>query len=555
MSIRHCIWVALALAGSASIAGAQQTAPPLPRTGVSTSTFLIFVRSAQVGVEQIAVTRTTEGWDILSTGRIAPPVDIVARRLEIRYTADWHPVEFAIDASVRSQPQAIHTTFDATSAKNDITVGGQTTTKSDQIEQGAIVLPSGLFSPYEALAARLRMASPNATFPVYILPQVSMTLTVVDSSTDQIQTSSRLIAARRTHVTISTPNAPLDLTIWGDENGRLLRLTVPAENLDVVREDIASVASRQVVISRANDERVRIPANGFTLAGTLSKPTAPAESPRPAVVLVGGSGPADRDGLAFGIATLGELAGALADAGFIVLRYDKRGVGQSGGRPETAALTDISDDQRAAIKFLTERKDVDDKRIAVAGHSEGGLVSLISAGKDKRLAAVVLLATPGISGSDLVLAQQQHLLSRSNLPEADRQTRIDLQKRINDAAMTGKGLDAFPPDVRRQIDNTEFQSLLNTDPAKLVPGVRQPILIVQGLLDTQVASDNADRLEALARARKQPAAVDVVKVPGVNHLLAPATTGEVDEYATLADKHVSPAVSSAVVEWLKKILK
>jgi uncharacterized protein len=555
MSIRHCIWVALALAGSASIAGAQQTAPPLPRSGVSTSTFLVFVRSAQVGVEQIAVTRTTEGWNILSTGRIAPPADITARRLEIRYTADWHPIEFAIDASVRNQPQSIRTVFDATTARNEITVGGQTTTKSDPIEPGAIVLPSGLFSPYEAMAARLRTATPDTTFPVYILPQSSLQLTVIDSSTDQIQTSARLIAARRTHVTLSTPNVPLDLNIWSDENGRLLRLTVPAQNLDVVREDIASVASRQVVVSRANDERVRIPANGFTLAGTVSKPTAPSEAPRPAVVLVGGSGPADRDGLAFGIATLGELAGALADAGFIVMRYDKRGVGQSGGRPETAGLPDFSDDQRAAIKFLTDRKDVDDKRIAVAGHSEGGLVSLISAGKDKRVAAVVLLATPGVSGSDLVLAQQQHLLSRSNLPDADRQTRIDLQKRINDAAMTGKGLEAFPPDVRRQIDNTEFQSLLNADPAKIVPGVRQPILIVQGVLDTQVAPDNAERLEALARSRKQPAAVDVVKVPGVNHLLAAATTGEVDEYATLPDKHISPAVSSAVVEWLKKTLK
>ena len=142
------------------------------------------------------------------------------------------------------------------------------------------------------------------------------------------------------------------------------------------------------------------------------------------------------------------------------------------------------------------------------------------------MAAVVLIATPGISGADFVLAQQQHLLSRSNLPEADRQTRIDLQKRINEAAMTGKGLEAFPPDVRRQIDNAEFQSLLNTDPAKLVPRVRQPILIVQGMLDTQVEPANADQLEALARDRKPPATVDVVKVPGVNHLLAPATTGE-----------------------------
>ena len=390
---------------------------------------------------------------------------------------------------------------------------------------------------------------------MYILPQASLSLKVVDSVTEQIQTSARLITARRTHVTISIPNLPLDLNIWGDENGRLLRFTVPAQNLDVVRDDIASVASRQVVVSRPNDERVRIPSNGFSLAGTLSKPAAASPSPLPAVVLVGGSGPADRDGLAFGIPILGQLAGALADAGFIVIRYDKRGVGQSGGRPESAGLGDFSDDQRAAMKFLTGRKDVDAKRIAVVGHSEGGLVSLLSADKEKRLAAVVLLATPGISGADFVLAQQQHLLSRSNLPDADKQTRIDLQKRINEAAMTGKGLEAFPPDVRRQIDNAEFQSLLNTDPAKLVPRVRQPILIVQGMLDTQVEPANADRLEALARERKPPATVDVVKLPGVNHLLTPATTGEADEYASLPDKHVSPAVSAAVVEWLKKTLK
>jgi len=180
---------------------------------------------------------------------------------------------------------------------------------------------------------------------------------------------------------------------------------------------------------------------------------------------------------------------------------------------------------------------------------------LLSAAKDKRIAAVVLIATPGIRGSELVLAQQQHLLNQSNLPDADRQKRIDLQKRINEAAMTGKGLDALSPDIRRQIDNAEFQSLLNADPAKIIPDVRQPILVVQGELDTQVAPANADRLEAIARARKQPAPVDVVKVPGINHLLVPATTGEVDEYATLPDKHISPAVSTAVADWLKKTLK
>jgi hypothetical protein len=565
MSIGHCICAAfVALAGSVSIANAQQPATLPALVGANTASFAIFLRSVRVGAEQIAVTRTADGWTILSTGRIAAPLDITARRMEVRYTADWKPVEFTIDATLRGQVQTIKTTFDATTATNEITIAGRTTTKSDPIEPGAIILPNALFAPYEALAIRLRTAAAESTFPVYILPQASMTLRVIDSVTEQIQTSARIIVARRTHVTISmpsapnappTPSVPLDMNIWGDENGRLLRLTVPAQNIDVAREDIASVAARQVTISRPNDELVRILSNGFSLAGTLSKPAEASTTPRPAVILTGGSGAADRDGLAFGIPTLGELAGALADAGFIALRYDKRGIGQSGGRPEAASLGDFADDQRSAVKFLSGRKDVDQKRIAVVGHSDGGLVSLLAAAKEKRIAAVVLIATPGTSGAELVLAQQQRLLSRSNLSDDDKQARIDLQKRINEAAMTGKGLDALSADIRRQVDNAEFQSLLTTDPVKIIPGVRQPMLIVQGELDTQVAPANADRLEALARARKQPAAVDVVKVPGVNHLMALAVTGEVDEYGTLPDKHISKALWTAVVEWLKRILK
>jgi alpha-beta hydrolase superfamily lysophospholipase len=321
-----------------------------------------------------------------------------------------------------------------------------------------------------------------------------------------------------------------------------------------VRTDIASVASRHVAISRSNDEQVRIPAVGFTLAGTLAKPT-DATTPRPAVILTAGAGPLDRDALTAGIPILGQLASALADAGFIVLRYDKRGVGQSGGRTEVASLGDFSEDQRAAVKFLTSRKDVDDRRIAVVGFTEGGLVSLLSAAKEKRIGAVVLVSTPGITGTDLVLAQQQHALNKSNLSEAEKQARIDLQKKINEAAVSGKGLDALTPAVRRQIDNAEFQSVLAADPAKLVANVKQPILVVQGERDTEVAPTNADRLEALAKARKQPGVVEVVKIPGVNHLLVPAQTGEVDEYTALPDKQISPVASAAIVDWLKKTLK
>ena len=106
-------------------------------------------------------------------------------------------------------------------------------------------------------------------------------------------------------------------------------------------------------------------------------------------MLVGGSGPTDRDELAFGIPILGQLAGALADAGFIVVRYDKRGVGQSGGRAEAASLADYADDVRAAVKLLSERKDVDPQaHRASSATAKAASVALLAAAKDKRIAAV-----------------------------------------------------------------------------------------------------------------------------------------------------------------------
>jgi uncharacterized protein len=556
MAFRHCICAAVALlAGSARIAAGQL--PPGVQAG-ATSSFMIFFRGTAVGVEQMTVMRTPEGWDILSTGRIGAPLDVVVRKLEVRYTGDWKPLEFMLDSTVKGEFQKVFTRIEGPSAASEITTGTGTepSRKTDTIDPNALLLTNAFYSPYEALSAQLKNAAPGSTLPAYILPLGSVALRVGESTVEQIQTAARVITAKKTRVTASSPGmSPLDLTIWGDENGRLLEMTVPAQGLDVARTDIASVSSRHVAISRPNDEQVRIPAIGFTLAGTLSKPTDAATAPRPAVILTAGTGPLDRDALTAGIPLLGQLASRLADAGFIVLRYDKRGVGQSGGRTEVASLADFSDDQRAAVKFLTSRKDVDDKRIAVVGHSEGGLVSLISAAKEKRIAAVVLMATPGVSGADIVLAQQEHALGKSKLSDVEKRARIDMQRKINEAAITGKGLDALTASVRKQIDNAEFQSVLAADPAKLVPNVRQPILVVQGERDMEVAPTNADRLEALAKARKQPAAVEVVKIPGVNHLLVPAETGEVDEYPALPDKQISPVAAASIVDWLGKTLK
>jgi pimeloyl-ACP methyl ester carboxylesterase len=552
-SIR-AVCTALALAAPFT-ASAQQPPVPVPLQETGAATFTIFVRGVPIGTEQIALTRGADGWTIVSSGRLGAPLDVIARRTQVRYTPEWRPIEFTFDGSVRGQAQTVRTSVEGTTATSNIVVAGQASQKTDTIDAAALlILPNGFFGPFEALAMRLKTAAVASDIPMYGVPAFAFSVRVGESSPAQIQTTARLVSARRTRVTLMFPGAPIDAEIWAEDSGRMIRVSVPGQSLEVVREDIGAVSSRSITISRPNDEAVKVPSNGFTLAATLSRPAQSSAARLPAVVLVGGSGPIDRDGLAYGVPVLGEIAGALADAGFVVLRYDKRGIGQSGGRAESASLADYADDLRAAMKMLSERKDVDPKRLAVVGHSEGGDVALLAATKEKRIAAVGLIATPGVAGTEIVLAQQRRLLNRTKLSAEERQAKVDAQKRIHEAVITGKGLEQLPADVRRAVDNPEFQSLLTTDPAKIVPGVRQPILIVQGERDTQVEPENADRLAALAHARKNATPVDVVKVPGINHLLVPATTGDVDEYTALPDKHVSPAVTQAIVTWLQKTL-
>jgi pimeloyl-ACP methyl ester carboxylesterase len=544
----------LALAMPCAVAAQPPDAPPTVQ-GAGASTFTIFLRGLPIGTEQTSVSRGAEGWTIVSSGRIGAPLDIVARRIEVRYTPEWKPRRFSLDGTLRGRTYTINTTVEGVTATSTTYSEGQAGNKTAPIDPNALfMLPNSFFGPFEALAAHLRTAiAPGTDIPMFGVPLLSFTIRVGETATEYIQTTARVITARRTRLTLNLPSAPIDAALWLDENGRMIRFSVPTQSLEVAREDIAAVSSRTVTVSRPNDDWTNIPSNGFNLAATISRPVN-AAGKLPAVVLVGGSGPTDRDELVFGIPVLGEIANALSDAGFLVVRYDKRGIGQSGGRAEAAGLNDYADDVRAAVDFVAKRKDVDPKRIAVVGHSEGGLVGLIAAGKDKRVAAVALLSTPGISGADLILSQQQHLLNQTKMTPEEKQAKVDAQKQIQEAVISGKGLDKLPAAIRRQVDNAEFQSILTTDPAKLMSEVKQPLLVVQGELDTQVEPANADQLRALADKRKKAPATEVVKVPGINHLLVPAKTGEVDEYARLEDKHVSPAVTQAIATWLKKTL-
>jgi uncharacterized protein len=137
--------------------------------------------------------------------------------------------------------------------------------------------------------------------------------------------------------------------------------------------------------------------------------------------------------------------------------------------------------------------------------------------------------------------------------EAERAEKIALQKKIQEAVVSGKGLEGLPPQIQKQADTPWFRSLLAFDPAQAMAKVSQPVLIVQGDLDVQVPPHHADKLGEMARARKKNPGAEVVHLPGINHLLVPATTGEVPEYQQLKDRKVSDQVATAIADWLKKI--
>ena len=552
--IRNCT---AALLG-AGLAVTTLAVSPARAQGVAAKTepateLLVFVGGKQVGREQVTVSRSGVGWIIAGTGKLGAPADITTNQFEAKYSADWQPLELRIDAVMGGKPIRLSTSFGLTTAVNEITQGGNTNSKTDQISARSLILPNNFFGAYEALAARLATAKEGAELPAYIAPSAEVKITVKSITDEQAKSPSGTLDLRRFEIIIQNPGGPLSasVTIHGS---RLARLEIPGAGLSVLRGDLATVSSRPEISRNPTDTDVTIPALGFNLAGTITTPPQVAGRLRhPAIILIAGSGRVDRDARVAGIPIFTQLAGGLAEQGFLVLRYDKRGVGQSGGREESATIQDYADDVLSIVKWLRKRDDVDDQRIALAGHSEGGVVAMIAASKESDdIDAIVLISAPGTPGAELILEQQRHSLDLLKVSEAERKAKTDIQERIQTAVVSGVGWEGLPPEYRKAADTPWFRSLLQFDPAPVMKRVKQPVLIVQGDLDKQVFPHHADKLAEMARARDRDVPEEVVHLPGVNHLLVPATTGEVSEYATLTTKKVEPQVATKIAEFLKR---
>jgi len=535
--------VLAALAGDASPVQTQQAPSVTPAAGEAT--FVVFVGGREAGREQVTLSRSPAGWTISSTGRLGPPINFTNNRFEVTYAPDWQPMELRFDARLQDRSLTLATSFGTTTAVNEITQNSVTNTKTDQITARTVVLPNNFYAAYEALAVRLAEVGPGAEVPVYVAPQAEIRLLVTAVTPMTYETPAGTLATRRFSVTFQNPGRPLHAEITVDERHRFAEVEFESKTLTVTRQDLANVATRQRTLKNATDAPARIPAAGFSLAATVTTPAAAGKQRHPAVVLVPGSGPIDRDAVVAGIPLFAQLAGQLADLGYVVVRYDKRGIGQSGGRTERATLRDFADDSVAVTKWLADRKDVDEDRVFVVGHSEGASVAMLAA-REKKVAALVLMAAMGTTGRKLILEQQQHALQLAKVQEPERAKKIELQKQILEAVVADKGWEALPAEVRPLVDTPWYRSLLVFDPAQVMKDIRQPILVLHGAFDTQVPVHHAERLAELARARKRSAPVELKVFPSLNHLLVPAKTGEISEYASREDAAISPEVARSI---------
>ncbi len=474
----------------------------------------------------------------------------------VEYDRAWQPRQLRMDGVNSGEAFLLETTIADGTAVSRLETEGEESSSTQPVAASAVVLPNFFFGAYEALAVRLQGLGPGDALPLYVAPRAPIRLTVNEVLSQALETSDRRFQATIYRVTFHNLDRPFDAEVWVDDHHRLLRVTLPIASLDVVRQDISLVSTRLAGVEVPGDEEVFVNAAGFGLSATVTTPLdrdAPSDG-WPAVVLVPGVESIDRDEPVSGVPIYGQLAKALAEAGYLILRYDRRGVGRSGGRPESSTIEDYAEDVRTMVDYLDDHDDVDDDRIAIVAHGEGGWIGLRAASREKKIAAAVLLAVPAIDGGDLVLEQQRAELKRLQVSAEEREDRIALQRRIHAAVVDDGSWDDIPQQFRRQADTPWFKSFLEYEPSDVVRRTRQPLLIIHGMRDDTVSSYHADHLAELAKRRsRKEATVDVSMLPDVNHALLDMELGPEDTAPT-ANGTISSDVTTTVVGWLDRVV-
>ncbi len=267
------------------------------------------------------------------------------------------------------------------------------------------------------------------------------------------------------------------------------------------------------------EREVEFHSGAVVLAGALTRPRK--GGTYPAVVLISDAGPHDRDGNPLGGEGVRAWSGfrhaayALSEAGVIVLRYDDRGCGKSGGDFAAAGLSVLASDARAAADFLRGRKDV--SQVALAGHGEGGVAASMAAGADEGIRAVFLLASPARPWNEVLLERLERRLIEEGGREDSVAAALEAQRRLFDRIRLAEG-DYLEIDERRTYIGALKESF-NSDPAAEARKVKGAVVVMHGLKDNEVGADHAEKL------REARPDAEVITFEGLDHWFMPSPGG------------------------------
>lgn len=336
--------------------------------------------------------------------------------------------------------------------------------------------------------------------------------------------------------------------------------------------------------------------DGHTLAGTLTLPDAAqwGDGQHPIVITITGSGPQDRDETIFGHKPFLVIADHLTRHGIAVLRCDDRGVGASTGQFDGATSEDLATDVLAQVAFARALGGIDGGRIALLGHSEGGLIAPMVANQVD-VAALVLLAAPAVPGAEILVEQLERILRASNASEADVAAARQMQERamallreenvdeealrrllreqvrmqvLGDAAENDDGAsDDAENDTASMIDEQLEQAMqqaaspwmryfIRYDPRPALEQLAVPSLALFGSLDLQVWHEqNAPVMRAITEPAGDGHAppIEIRVYDGLNHLFQPATTGSIAEYGRI-ETTIDEQVLADIAAWLAEQL-
>ena len=309
------------------------------------------------------------------------------------------------------------------------------------------------------------------------------------------------------------------------------------------------------------------------LAGTLTLPSKTGKYP--VAILISGSGAQDRDETFMGHKPFLVLSDYLTRQGIGVLRFDDRGHGKSTGDFGAATTADFAKDVLSAIKYLKTRKEIDSKQIGLIGHSEGGIIAPLAANQTKDVSFIVLLASTGISGTELSVMQSKTLRGfpvkdevtyEKNTRKAiaivtSNKSNIEIRKELTahynaflrpiltSLGAPEKNINAFIDGQLKSSLKPWSKYFLQYNPADEYEKLQIPVLSLNGSKDTQVdAKINQTGIrEALIKGNNKD--YKIVELEGLNHFFQECKTGKMNEYRKI-DQTFSPKALKVLADWV-----